>query len=156
MLNDEMDDFSVKPGSANVFGALGEKANEIAPKKTPLSSMSPTLILKNSQPIMAVGAPGGTRIISCVAQTILNYLEYRLPLYESVAAPRIHHQWQPDILAIDLPGPGASVIEELRKYGYTVKLAEDAVPCRVEAVANENGILRGAADPRDIGISLAE
>jgi gamma-glutamyltranspeptidase/glutathione hydrolase len=156
VLNDEMDDFSVKQGSANVFGALGEKANAIAPGKTPLSSMSPTLILKDNKPIMAVGAPGGTRIISCVLETVLNYLQYKMPIYESVAAPRIHHQWQPDVLAIDSPGPGLSVLNTLRTMGYQVDVEEDAVPCRVEAVANEDGKLVGAADPRDLGISLAE
>ena len=94
VLNNEMDDFSASPGTANLFGAIGGSANAIAPRKTPLSSMSPTIVVKNGLPIMAVGAPGGTRIISCVAQTILNYLEYKMPLYQSVTAIRYHHQWQ--------------------------------------------------------------
>lgn len=82
LLNNEMDDFSSKHGVANAFGALGGDANAIGPQKTPLSSMSPTIVLKDGIPIMTVGAPGGTRIITCVAQTILNYLEYKLPIYD--------------------------------------------------------------------------
>ncbi|MGE3262192.1 MAG: gamma-glutamyltransferase [Bacteriovoracia bacterium] len=154
LLNDEMDDFSAKPGVANAFGALGGEANAIAPQKTPLSSMSPTIVLKDGIPIMTVGAPGGTRILTCVAQTILNYLEYKLPIYEAVAVPRFHHQWMPDRIDIDLPGPGEKTLSQLRAKGYTLNLGDDAVSCRVEAVVREGNVLRGAADPRDLGAVL--
>jgi gamma-glutamyltranspeptidase / glutathione hydrolase len=154
LLNDEMDDFSAKPGVANVFGAIGGEANAIAPGKTPLSSMSPTLVLESDTPVMAIGAPGGTRIITCVVNTILNYLEFNLPLYDSVALIRYHHQWLPERLDIDLPGPGKRTVSELEKMGYTVNLAEDAVSCRIEVVAKEGEQFRGVADPRDLGASF--
>ncbi|MBV2169097.1 MAG: gamma-glutamyltransferase [Bdellovibrio sp.] len=154
VLNNEMDDFSAQEGSANLFGAIGGKANAIAPKKTPLSSMSPTLLLKEGKPIMAVGAPGGTRIISCVAQTILNYVEFKMPLYDAVASVRYHHQWQPDVLYIDPPGPRPEVLQELKALGYDVRL--EPIPCNVMAVTREGSTLHGVADPRDIGTSVGK
>ncbi|WP_413943298.1 gamma-glutamyltransferase [Bdellovibrio sp. HCB-162] len=154
VLNNEMDDFSAQEGSSNLFGAIGGKPNAIAPKKTPLSSMSPTILMKDNRPFMAVGAPGGTRIISCVAQTILNYVEFKLPLYDAVTAIRYHHQWQPDVLYIDPPGPSSEVLKGLKEMGYDVKI--EPVPCYVMAVAKEGDKLHGVADPRDIGISVAK
>jgi gamma-glutamyltranspeptidase/glutathione hydrolase len=151
-LNNEMDDFSAKPGTANMFGALGGEANSIAPKKTPLSSMSPTLVLADEKPVLAVGAPGGTRILTCVAQTLLNYLEFRQPLYESVSSVRFHHQWSPDVLSMDLPGVPPLELERLKRLGYDVQLSR--VPCVVMAVAQEAGRLIGVSDPRDAGMSL--
>lgn len=154
VLNNEMDDFSAQEGSSNLFGAIGGKPNAIAPKKTPLSSMSPTILMKDNKPFMAVGAPGGTRIISCVAQTILNYVEFKLPLYDAVTAIRYHHQWRPDVLYIDPPGPSSEVLKGLKEMGYDVKI--EPVPCYVMAVAKEGDKLHGVADPRDIGISIAK
>lgn len=154
VLNNEMDDFSAQEGSSNLFGAIGGKPNAIAPKKTPLSSMSPTILMKDNKPYMAVGAPGGTRIISCVAQTILNYVEFKTSLYDAVTAVRYHHQWQPDVLYIDPPGPRPEVLKELKAMGYDVKI--EPVPCYVMAVAREGDKLHGVADPRDIGISIAK
>jgi gamma-glutamyltranspeptidase/glutathione hydrolase len=116
--------------------------------------MAPTLVLKERVPVLAVGAPGGTRIISCVAQTILNVLEFKLPLYESVASIRYHHQWQPDVLQIDPPGPGSAVVSELQKKGYKVDV--HPIGCNVMAVSREGDTLHGVADPRDIGTSFAE
>lgn len=155
VLNNTMDDFSAKPGASNLFGSVGGNANAIAPHKTPLSSMTPTLVLRKGVPVMAVGAPGGTRIIGCVAQTFLNYFEYRLPLYESVGLVRFHHQWKPDELKFDAPGPGDEVVEELKRLGHSVKLGFDAVPCRVMAVVREGASLIGVSDPRDAGSSAA-
>ncbi|PWU20605.1 MAG: gamma-glutamyltransferase [Bdellovibrio sp.] len=153
VLNNEMDDFSAKVGSANLFGAIGGGKNSIAPGKTPLSSMSPTLLMKDNKVVLSLGAPGGTRIISCVAQTILNWAELKLPLVESISAVRYHHQWQPDVLTIDPPGPAAPVLRELRGMGYEVKLED--VPCFVMAVESDGQRLHGVADPRDIGSSAA-
>lgn len=154
VLNNEMDDFSSKPGALNLFGAIGSnKANAIYPRKTPLSSMSPTIVIKDGIPRLAIGAPGGTRIISCVAQSILNYIEFRVPLYEAIAMVRYHHQWIPDVLTIDPPGPSASVLKKLEKMNYEIQIKE--VPCSVMAVANEENVFKAAADPRDIGTSLA-
>jgi gamma-glutamyltranspeptidase/glutathione hydrolase len=154
VLNNEMDDFSAQVGSSNLFGAIGGKANSIAPKKTPLSSMSPTILMKDGKPVMVVGAPGGTRIISCVAQTILNYVEFKTSLYDAVSAVRYHHQWQPDVLFLEPPGPSSAVVDDLKKMGYEVKL--QPIGCNVMAVAKEGESLRGVADPRDIGTSVAK
>lgn len=153
LLNNEMDDFSAKEGASNLFGAIGGKPNAVAPKKTPLSSMSPTIIMKDQKPVFVVGAPGGTRIISCVAQTILNYFEFKMPLYDAISAVRYHHQWQPDVLTIDPPGPAPEVLKNLQDMGYEVKV--QPVGCTVMAVAKEGEMFHGVADPRDIGTSLA-
>jgi gamma-glutamyltranspeptidase/glutathione hydrolase len=154
LLNNEMDDFSSKPGSSNIFGAIGGIPNAIQARKTPLSSMSPTIILKDGQPVLALGAPGGTRILTCVAQTIVNYFDFHLSLYESISAIRLHHQWQPDQLDVEAPGPRPADITQLQNFGYQVKVG--SVPCSVNAVAREGLLLRGVADPRDIGIARGE
>jgi gamma-glutamyltranspeptidase/glutathione hydrolase len=154
LMNNEMDDFVAKPGVPNMFGAVGGDANAIAPGKTPLSSMSPTIVFKDGKPVMAVGAPGGTRIISCVLETILNRLEHGMPLYESVASIRFHHQWKPDELAIDLPGPGDRAIDALKAMGYAIKLSARAVSCSTMAVAREGDELVGVSEPADAGSSL--
>lgn len=153
LLNNEMDDFSALTGASNLFGAIGGSANKISPRKTPLSSMSPTIVIKDGVSMMSLGAPGGTRIISCVAQTLLNYLEFKLPLFDSIALIRYHHQWKPDLLDIDPPGPKDLTLSELLKMGYDVHL--NAVPCNVMAVTRENNIFHAVADPRDIGTSIA-
>lgn len=154
VLNNEMDDFSALPGASNMYGAVGGHADSIQPMKTPLSSMSPTLVLKNRVPILAIGAPGGTRIISCVAQTIYNLREFQLSLYDAIATLRIHHQWQPDLLLIDPPGPSEKVLKELRNLGYQVEVKP--VGCTVMAVAREAEGLRAVADPRDIGTAASD
>lgn len=153
VLNNEMDDFTAQVGASNLFGAIGGKANSIMPRKTPLSSMTPTIIVKDGSPVLSLGAPGGTRIISCVAQTILNYLEFRIPLYESVAAIRYHHQWLPDVLDIDPPGPTKEVITDLLSMGYNLEIRP--VPCNVMAVSKQENIFHAVADQRDIGTSTA-
>src|SRR5207245_1105934 len=105
ILNDEMDDFSKKPGVPNVFGLVGSEANAIAPLKTPLSSMSPTLVLDAGHKLeLVVGSPGGPRIITATLQTIINTLDYKMPLPEAVEAYRFHHQWLPDKLRIEKGG----------------------------------------------------
>ncbi|KYG66268.1 gamma-glutamyltransferase [Bdellovibrio bacteriovorus] len=154
VLNNEMDDFSAQVGSSNLFGAIGGKPNSIAPSKTPLSSMSPTILMKDGKPEMVVGGPGGTRIISCVAQTILNYIEFKTSLYDAVSAVRYHHQWQPDVLLMEPPGPAPAVLEKLQKMGYEVKI--QPIGCNVMATAKEGNSFRGVADPRDIGTSIAK
>lgn len=154
VMNNEMDDFSAMEGTANMFGAIGGKPDSIQPQKTPLSSMSPTLVLKDGKPVLAVGAPGGTRIISCVAQTLLNVLEFQQPLFESIASIRYHHQWQPDVLQIDPPGPAPQVLKELENLSYKVDIKP--IGCTVQAVAEEGTTLHAVADPRDIGTSEAQ
>ena len=153
LFNNEMDDFATKVGASNLFGAVGGDNNLVAPKKRPLSSMSPTIVLKNKMPIMATGSPSGTRIISCVLHSVLNYLEFKMPLYQAVAATRYHHQWSPDEIRFDeLPFPKETV-SALEKMGYKVRF--ENLGCRVEAVAREGDLLIGAADPRGYGSAIA-
>lgn len=157
VLNNEMDDFSSKPGAANLYGAVGSDANAIAPFKTPLSSMSPTIVFNEAgRPIMAVGAPGGTRIISCTALTIFNHLFFKQSLENSVKNIRIHHQWQPDTLFVEKPGPNPQELEKLKSMGYKIELG--GVPCRVMSTSldTNNGEFTAVADPRDIGTATAK
>lgn len=154
ILNNEMDDFAQKVGVQNLFGAVGGKNNLVAPMKRPLSSMSPTIVTKNNEAIMAVGSPSGTRIISCVAQTLLNYLEYEMPLYESVAATRIHHQYLPDQLKIEAPFLDEKVTNKLKSRGH--KVVEENLGCSVQAVARKKKKLHGVSDPRNEGLALGK
>src|SRR5690606_5802043 len=118
VLNNEMDDFAQKVGASNLFGDIGGNKNLVAARKRPLSSMSPTIILKDGRPVLALGTPSGTRIISCVTQTALNVLEFNLPLYEAVAATRIHHQWQPEELRVESPFLPSETVKTLEKKGH--------------------------------------
>jgi len=152
VLNNEMDDFAQKVGAQNLFGAVGGKHNLVSPKKRPLSSMSPTILVKGDQPLMALGSPSGTRIITCVAQTILNTLEYEMPLYESVAATRIHHQWQPDELKIEFPFLDPKVERELTQKGH--KVVHEKLGCSIQAIKREKNHWVGVSDPRGEGLAL--
>lgn len=153
VLNNEMDDFAAKVGASNLFGALGGEKNLIAPGKRPLSSMSPTLVLKNQKPIFALGTPSGTRILTCVAQTLMNLLEYEMELYPAVATLRYHHQWSPDSLRIGPPGLDVVTEENLTLKGYKIEKAP--LGCKVQAVAIKDAYLEGVSDPRGEGLVLA-
>ncbi len=154
LLNNEMDDFSALPGVPNLFGAVGKEANAIAPLKTPLSSMSPTLVLNEElKPLLSVGAPGGTRIISCVANVLLNYLEYETSLFDAITRPRLHHQWRPDVLSVDPPGFRRDVAAHLQSIGYNIEI--EPIPCRVMGAAQEGKHVHGVSDPRDFGAADA-
>jgi gamma-glutamyltranspeptidase/glutathione hydrolase len=118
LLNNEMDDFSVKPGVPNMFGAVGKEANAIAPGKRMLSSMTPTVVLKNKKPFLVVGTPGGTTIPTSVFQTLVNILEFNQSPLEAVNLPKFHHQWLPDQVAIENDFP-ASVQNALSTMGYS-------------------------------------
>ena len=119
LLNNEMDDFSVKPGVPNMYGALGTEANAIAPGKRMLSSMTPTIVLKDKKPYLVIGTPGGTTIPTSVLQTIVNILDFGLPIEDAVNKPKFHHQWQPDVIAIENGFP-ESVATALKEMGYTL------------------------------------
>jgi gamma-glutamyltranspeptidase / glutathione hydrolase len=119
-LNDEMDDFTAKPGVPNLFGLVQGKANAIAPGKRPLSSMTPTLVLKDGKPVLVVGTPGGSRIITTVLEIIVNVIDHGMTLQEAVDAPRIHHQWLPDTIAGEPYAFSADTARELTKMGYKV------------------------------------
>jgi len=118
--------------------------------------MSPTIVVQNGLPLMAVGSPGGTRIITCVAQTILNYFAFGLSPYEAVASSRVHHQWMPDRLDLEAPGPGDAAVKTLQDMGFHTNLNSGVVPCRVEMVVREGENLWGISDPRDSSKSLAQ
>ena len=150
VLNNEMDDFAAKVGADNLFMAIGSEKNLPAPEKRPLSSMSPTIVMKGGKPLMALGSPSGTRIITCVAQTLLNYFEYGLSLKDSVAAVRYHHQWFPDEIRIDDVGFPRSTEKALEGMGYTLRRRN--LGCRVQAVVREGDRLVGVSDIRGWGM----
>jgi gamma-glutamyltranspeptidase/glutathione hydrolase len=155
VLNNEMDDFSAKVGASNIFGATSSsEANRVEPFKTPLSSMSPTLVLKDGVPVLAVGAPGGTRIITAVAQTILNHLVYQMSLFNAIATTRIHQQWKPDELLIENFPVESAVLRELSAKGW--KLKRVRTQSNVMAVARTEDGFVGVSDPRDAGTSAGE
>lgn len=120
LLNNEMDDFSVKPGVPNMYGAVGNDKNAIAPGKRMLSSMTPTIVLKNGSPYLVVGTPGGTTIITSVFQTLVDILEFKMTVDDAVNKPKFHHQWLPDVLFIE-KGFSPDVKKELQAMGYTIK-----------------------------------
>jgi gamma-glutamyltranspeptidase / glutathione hydrolase len=149
VLNNEMDDFATKVGASNLFGAVGGKNNLVEAGKRPLSSMSPTLVMKGNKPVLALGSPSGTRILTCVAQTILNYIEHKLPLVHALGATRYHHQWSPDEIRIGVMGLPIQTENELREMGY--KLNHKNLGCRVQAIAWDSQGLYGISDPRGRG-----
>jgi gamma-glutamyltranspeptidase/glutathione hydrolase len=154
ILNNEMDDFAQKVGALNLFGAVGGDKNLVQALKRPLSSMSPTIILKNDQPMMALGSPSGTRIISCVVQTILNSLEFEMPLYEAVAATRIHQQWQPDELKVESPFLSNDVENELASKGHNI--VHGNLGCSIQAIKRVEDHWVGVSDPRSEGLALGQ
>lgn len=150
VLNNEMDDFAAAPGVPNAFGLLGNDANAIAPNKTPLSSMTPTIVTENGKLRMAVGSPGGSTIITQVLQIILNVLEYGMDAGSAVSASRVHHQWLPDVLRVERFGLGAMTLEELGRRGHKIKQTESWGNANAIVVKPDN-TLEGAADPRGEG-----
>ena len=148
LLNNEMDDFAPKPGSANVYGLIQGEANAVAAGKTPLSSMTPSVVLKDGKLYMVVGTPGGPTIINSVLQVILNVLDYHMNMQEAVDQPRIHHQWLPDtLLAEKTISP--DTIEALKSRGHNVKTIGQIG--EMSAILVDGGWLQGAADGRTEG-----
>lgn len=147
-LNDEMDDFSAKPGVPNYFGLIGAEANAIEPGKRMLSSMTPTIMTKDGKLFLVVGAPGGSTIITAVLQTILNVIEYDMPLDEAVAAPRFHHQWLPDEIKVEPTAIDSVERKKLWDMGHHLKGVERMALVKAVQVL-PNGQLHGAGDPRN-------
>ena len=146
VLNNEMDDFSAKPGVANAYGLVGGDANAVAAGKRPLSSMTPTMVLKDGKPALVTGSPGGARIITTVLQQIVNYIDYGMNPLEAAATPRFHHQWTPDELRIE-KGFSADTVTLLRQWGHKVELKPSMG--RTQTIEIRDGMLLGASDPRN-------
>ena len=148
-LNNEMDDFSAKPGTPNLFGLIGGDANAIAPQKRMLSSMTPTLVEKDNKLWMTLGTPGGSTIITSVLQTILNVYEFNMSMQQAVDAPRFHHQWLPDIVKVEATSFDAKTIKELENKGYVIDYKNASSIGRVDAIlVLSDGSLEGGADKR--------
>lgn len=149
LLNNEMDDFSSKPGVPNMFGLIQGEANSIGPRKRPLSAMTPTIVLKDGQPAFAVGSPGGPTIINTVLQTILNVIEFKMDIQQAIDMPRIHHQWLPDEIVYEPFGLSRDTMEIMKRMGHKFRdrprLIGDAHGIMIEP---ETGIRLGASDAR--------
>jgi gamma-glutamyltranspeptidase/glutathione hydrolase len=162
-----MDDFAAKPGAANMFGLVQGEGNTIRPGKRPLSSMTPTIILRDGKLFMTVGAPGGARIVNAVTEVFLNVVDFGMNVQDAVDAPRFHHQWQPDILFLE-KGFSPDTIDLLKQRGFHpttteprpvgdspsttgAERARDVGVARVEAILIDAGWLQGGSDGRAVG-----
>jgi gamma-glutamyltranspeptidase/glutathione hydrolase len=157
LLNNELDDFTAKPGAANAYGLVGFNANLPGPGKRPLSSMAPTIVLKDGKPFLITGSPGGSRIITAVLQVVMNVIDFHMSIDQAVSAPRLHNQWQPDETFIE-PGFAPDIIAALKARGHEIKLIAPGTSANSIAVVPKTEFLPqgyiGAADPRTRG-SLA-
>lgn len=148
-LNNEMDDFSAKPGVPNMFGLTGAEANSIAPEKRMLSSMTPTIVEKEGKLWLVLGTPGGSTIITAVTQTILNVYEFNMSMQEAVNAPRFHHQWLPDVVTFETDGFSDELKTELISKGYIINQKRTPIIGKVDAIrVLSDGRLEGGADKR--------
>ena len=145
LLNNELDDFAAKPGSPNAFGLIGYDANAPGPRKRPLSSMTPTIVLKDGKPFIVTGSPGGSRIITAVLQILLNVIDYKMGIAEAVGAPRFHHQWLPDQALIE-PGLSAATLQALTARGQNVAITRLGTSANSILISPQGPI--GAADTR--------
>ena len=153
LLNNEMDDFSEKPGVPNQFGLLGTDANAIEPGKRMLSSMTPTIVLKDDDPYIIIGSPGGSTIINVVLQVILNCIEFNMNIQEAINAPRIHHQWQPDKIFFEKFSINNDAMENLLIMGHTFSdmLDKFKILGLAQGIMIDDNVIYGASDPRGSG-----
>ena len=152
VMNNQMDDFSIEPGTANYFGLVGAEANAIAPGKRPLSSMSPTLVIKNGKPLLSIGAAGGPTIITQTLLALLNWIDFKMPMEKALAQPRFHHQWMPDETRIQ-QGTCMEVKKELAGRGHSLK--STTAFGATQSVIGQGKALVGIADPRGKGTAEA-
>ncbi|HBV38622.1 MAG TPA: gamma-glutamyltransferase, partial [Erwinia sp.] len=146
--NNEMDDFSAKPGTPNIYGLVGGEANAVQPYKRPLSSMSPTIVAKNGKTWLVTGSPGGSRIITTVLQMVVNSIDFGMNVAEATNAPRFHHQWLPDQLRVE-KGFSPDTLKLLEAKGQHVKVLP-AMGSTQSIMIGPDGTLYGASDPRSV------
>ncbi len=146
LLNNEMDDFSAKPGVPNAFGLIGGEANAVEPGKRPLSSMTPTLVFRDGRPLLATGSPGGSRIITTVLQQLVNLIDHGMDIADATHAPRVHHQWLPDVLSIE-PGFSDDTLALLGARGHKLEPTRYTMGS-LQSVLYRDGYFFGASDPR--------
>jgi len=151
LLNNEMDDFAARPGKPNMFGLVQGEANAIAPRKRPLSSMTPTIVIQDGKARLVLGSPGGGTIINTVLQVLLNALAFKMDILQAVSAPRFHHQWMPDRLILERVGFSSDTLEKLREAGYTTDVRDSLGDCEAIEVDPKSGWRFGASDPRGDG-----
>lgn len=147
LMNNEMDDFAAKPGVMNAYGLIGGDANAVEPGKRPLSSMSPTIVMKDGKVFMVTGSPGGSRIITTVLQIIMNVVDHGMNVAEATVAPRIHHQWLPEVLRVE-EGLSPDTVAALEARGHVVEVMETMGSAQSILVDDEDGLLLGGADTR--------
>ena len=145
LLNNDMDDFVAKPGVPNFYGLVGDKANAIAPGKRPLSSMTPTIVLKDGEPYLATGSPGGSRIITTVLQQIVNVIDFKMGLADAAEYPRFHHQWLPDEIRIE-GGFSPDTLKALEARGHVI--ARKNAMGSLQTVQRRDGLFLGVSDSR--------
>ena len=151
VLNNEMDDFSAQPGTPNAFGLIGAEANAVAPGKRPLSSMSPTIVLRDGKPVFTVGAAGGPTIISQAVLAIIHFIDHGMTPAKALGQARFHHQWKPNRLLVE-KALGQATIDELRKMGHTVKVTDSIGAAQALGLGQAGRPFTGAADPRGRGV----
>ncbi len=152
LLNNEMDDFSIKPGVPNQYGLVGSYANQIDPGKRMLSSMTPTIVTLHDTLYMVVGAPGGSRIITAVAQTISNVIDHGYNIRTAIESPRFHHQWKPDVVFLEEPGFTDDTITRFRGKGHEIRYVKSLAS--VQGILIQNGLIQGWSDPRRDGKAM--
>jgi gamma-glutamyltranspeptidase/glutathione hydrolase len=147
VMNNQMDDFVAIPDQPNAFGLVGGSRNAVEARKRPLSSMSPTIVLKNGQPVVTVGAAGGPKIITQVVNALIHHLDLGKPIDQAIAQPRIHHQWSPDVLMVER-GMDQQIIDSLKRKGHEIRIISGSGICQGIAIDSTGTRLTGAADPR--------
>lgn len=151
LLNNEMDDFSSKPGVPNQFGLLGAEANAIEPRKRMLSSMTPTIVVKEDRPVLVTGSPGGSTIITTVLQIVVNVVDHGMSISDAVSQPRFHHQWMPDAITLESDGFENATVDQLRKMGHEVR--ERRTIGDANTVGWNDDSITGVSDPRNAGFA---
>ncbi len=154
LMNNEMDDFSAKPGEPNQFGLLGSEANSIVPGKRMLSSMTPTIVLKDEKPILVIGSPGGSRIITTVIQVVLNVIEFEMDIQTAINMPRVHHQWYPDSLYYETYALNKDVVNALKNKGHSIGGNIGIGRAQGIIIDNKEKLFWGASDPRSYGMAV--